>query len=98
MNLTNPIIENYGILASMSWNSNKWADKPTDKDLKTSKYGYVKDKAHMHESLNFGHEIYPPEANGYYIGYTPMLNNPPDAEKSKHVEILFLLSSDYANS
>ena len=97
METNSPIIENYGILASMSWNSNKWADEPTVQDLKASKYGYVKDKSHMHESLNFGHEIYPAEPNGYFIGYTPMFNRPPDIEKSKYVEILFLLSSDYAN-
>ncbi|GAB3533098.1 hypothetical protein GCM10027443_17910 [Pontibacter brevis] len=91
------VIENYGILASMSWNSNKWANDPTEQDLKASNYNFVKNEKHMHESLNFGHDIYPSEADGYYIGYTPMLNRLPAADKQKTVNILFLFSSDYKN-
>ncbi len=93
-----PIIANYGILTSISWNSNKWADNPSTDDLKTSKYDYVKDNAHMHESLNFGHEKFPAEDDGYYIGYTPMFNRPPGIENSKNVNIVFFISSDYKNS
>jgi len=55
------IINNYGILASISWNSNKWADDPTEDDAKRSKYGHVMANSYMVESLNFGHEIYPLE-------------------------------------
>ena len=62
-----PIIYNYGILTSISWNSNNWADEPTSADLKKSKYDYVKDNAHMHESLNFGHETLPAEEDGYIL-------------------------------
>jgi predicted HNH restriction endonuclease len=91
------IIQNFGILASISWNSNDWADEPTTEDLKASKYDYVKDNAHMHESLNFGHEIYPSEDDGFYIGYTPMFNRPPASENSKNVRIVFFTSSDYRN-
>ncbi|MCW5923309.1 MAG: hypothetical protein KIS77_13275 [Saprospiraceae bacterium] len=61
------IIPNFGILASISWNSNKWQDDPTDKDLKASKYDFVIENAHMHESLNFGHEIYPAEEDGSFV-------------------------------
>lgn len=93
----NNIIENFGILASISWNSNDWADEPTTEDLKASKYDYVKDNAHMHESLNFGHELYPSENDGFYIGYTPMFNRPPALENSKNVRIVFFTSSDYRN-
>lgn len=92
------VIENYGILASISWNSNDWADHPTDLDLKKSKYEYVKDNVRMHESLNFGHEKYPVEEEGFYVGYTPMFNRPPDSENSKRVNIVFFISSDYHNS
>ncbi|MBA9078204.1 HNH endonuclease [Rufibacter quisquiliarum] len=92
------IIENYGILASMSWNSNKWAGEPSKEDLNRSKYGYVQDESHAHESLNFGHEIFPPEEDGYYIGYTPMLRKAPAPDKSGSVKIIFLCSSDYKNS
>lgn len=73
MERSTPIIEYFGILTSMSWNSNKWAGEPTAKDIKVSNYGYVKEEAHMHESLNFGHDIYPAEEDGSYIGYSPIL-------------------------
>lgn len=92
------IISNYGILASISWNSNDWADHPTDEDLKRSKYEYVKDNVRMHESLNFGHDRYPVEKEGFYIGYTPMFNRPPDIKNSNDVHIVFFLSTDYHNS
>lgn len=92
------IINNFGILASISWNSNNWSDEPTTEDLKASKYDYVKNKAHMHESLNFGHQIYPSEDNGFYIGYTPMFNRPPKSENSKNVRIVFFTSRDYKNN
>lgn len=52
----------------------------------------------MHESLNFGHEKFPAEDDGYYIGYTPMFNRAPDVENSKNVHIVFFISSDYRNS
>lgn len=91
------IIPNFGILASISWNSKKWQDDPTDKDLKASKYDFVIENAHMHESLNFGHEIYPAEEDGSYIAYTPMFNRLPSIEKSKDVNIVFFTSSDYQN-
>lgn len=91
------VLKNFGILASISWNSNDWSDEPTAEDLKASKYDYVKDNAHMHESLNFGHEIYPSENDGFYIGYTPMFNRPPALENSKNVRIVFFSSSDYRN-
>ncbi len=91
------ILKNFGILASISWNSNDWSNEPTPEDLKKSKYGYVKDNDYMHESLNFGHEIYPNEDNGSYIGYTPMFNRSPALENSKNVKIVFFSSSDYRN-
>lgn len=90
-------ILNYGILASISWNSNNWSGRPTDEDLRASKYDYVRNNAHMHESLNFGHDNFPAEKGGYYIGYTPMFNTPPDANKSRNVQIVFFTSSDYKN-
>jgi 5-methylcytosine-specific restriction protein A len=92
------IIKNFGILASISWNSNHWSEEPTTEDLKASKYDFVKDNAHMHESLNFGHEIYPSEDDGFYIGYTPMFNRPPAKENSKNVKIVFFSSSNYRNN
>lgn len=98
MEIEQTTIINYGILSSISWNSNNWADHPNDEDLKTSKYDYVKDNAHMHESLNFGHDKFPAEQDGYYIGYTPMFNRPPDVNNSRNVQVVFFTSSDYKNS
>lgn len=91
------IIPNYGILTSISWNSNGWKDEPTDEDYKTSKYDYVKEERNMGETLNFGHEIYPIEEDEMYIGYTPLFNRPPAAQRGKDVSIIFLMSSDYRN-
>lgn len=91
------IIENFGIISSISWNSNGWKDDPTEKDLKKSNYGFVKENAHAHEALNFGHEIYPAEEEDYYIAYTPIFNRLPNAEKSRNVSIVFFISTDYEN-
>ncbi|ALM47821.1 hypothetical protein AMR72_02240 [Flavobacterium psychrophilum] len=91
-------IINYGILASIAWNSNKWAAEPSKEDLRTSKYEYVKENAHMHESLNFGHDILPIEDDGYYIGYTPMFRKQPSENKTRNIQIVFFFSSDYKNS
>jgi len=91
------IIKNYGILASVSWNSNKWAGDPTFEDVRNSKYGYVKENHEMHESVNFGHDKFPAEDDGYYIAYSPMFNTLPDVNKSQNVKVLFLFSSDYRN-
>lgn len=91
-------IKNYGIIASISWNSKNWSDHATQKDLNASNYEYVKENGRMHESLNFGHELYPPEEGGFYIGYTPMFNRAPAFINSKNVQIVFFISSDYKNS
>lgn len=98
MYINQTTIINHGILASISWNSNKWEDDPSIEDLKRSKYDYVKDNAHMHESLNFGHDKFPTEEDGYYIGYTPMFNRAPDIKNSRNVQVVFFTSSDYKNS
>lgn len=98
MEMNQTTIKNHGILASISWNSNNWAGHPSDEYLKASKYDYVKNKGHMHESLNFGHKHFPTEENGYYIGYTPMFNRPPDNTNSRNVQVVFFISSDYKNA
>ena len=92
------IIQNYGILTSISWNSNNWSDEPTEEDLKASNYEFVKGNARMHESLNFGHEKFPLEDDGYYIAYSPILKRFKGTENSKNVSIIFFISSDYKNS
>jgi hypothetical protein len=87
--------DNIGILASISWNSNKWAGESTEEDIEKSNYGYVKKEKHMHECLNFGHSIYPLENDNCYIGYTPMFESRFPKES---VKIIFLFSSDYHDS
>lgn len=88
-------INNFGIIAAISWHSNHWADDPEDEDLDKSKFKYVQDNDHMHESLNFGHEKYPAEEDGGYIAYTPMFNRLPGIESSKYVTVVFFKSFDY---
>jgi 5-methylcytosine-specific restriction protein A len=90
-------IENFGIITSISWNSNDWKKPSTDADRDASKYGYVQESDHTHEDLNFGHEVYPSEEDGYYIAYSPIFNRLPSAENSKNVSIVFLISTDYGD-
>ncbi|MGE5418500.1 MAG: hypothetical protein ACM3N1_00185 [Accumulibacter sp.] len=86
---------NYGILASISWNSRKWAGSATDEDLKNSNYGWVKKNHRMMEDLNFGYDQYPSESDGTFIAYTPMFNRMPSLTESKYVEIIFFRSLNY---
>lgn len=88
-------IENYGIITSISWNSNNWQDEPTDEDLAISNYGFVKENAHAHEALNFGHDIYPEEADGYYIAYSPIFNRLPSEQNARNVSIVFFISTNH---
>jgi 5-methylcytosine-specific restriction enzyme A len=88
--------ENLGILTSISWHSNNWKGDPTAEDEKLSQYGYVKDNALMHESLNFAIDL-PLEKDDFFIGYSPKLNNLPSVKNAKDVKIIFLISTDYLN-
>ena len=87
------IERNFGILASIDWNSNKWHDKPTSEDLDKSNYGYVIEHGLTFTSLNFGQEIYPADSKGYYFGLLPQLwSRMPDQEKSRYVDVVFMKS------
>ncbi len=48
--------------------------------------------------LIFGHEVFPLEADGNYIAYTPMFNRLPSPLESKYVEIVFFRSLNYHDS
>jgi len=48
-------IENFGILASLSWNRNRWAGDPSTFDIKKSNYKFVKKHHSLFESITFGH-------------------------------------------
>ena len=93
------MINNFGILASISWNSNGWAGEPSKEDLNKSGYSFVQDEAHMHESLNFGHEKFPIEKGGMFIGYSPKLKEGRVGDNAKDVQVVFFVSTNpYKNS
>ena len=83
--------KNFGILTSISWNSNKWSAAATELDFEKSNYNYVKENGWMHEDLNFGHKLFPCEEDGTFIAYTPMFKRLPTDE----VEIVFFRSLNY---
>ncbi|WP_035558065.1 hypothetical protein [Hymenobacter sp. IS2118] len=84
--------DRYGILTSITWSSTGWTKPLTKEDLKKSKYDFVRDNGEAADHLNFGHELYPAEADGTYIGYSPMLNRNPQV---RDLGAIFFLSSDY---
>ncbi|RZJ53275.1 MAG: hypothetical protein EOO44_09055 [Flavobacterium sp.] len=89
-------VKNFGILASIDWNSNKWQDIATDKDLSHSNFGYVVDTGLTFTSLNFAHNIFPVDDKGYYWGLLPQLwSKMPDKEKAKFVEVVFIKSQNW---
>lgn len=93
-NLTtlNALINRVGIVASMAWNSNKWAGDPSQEDLiHSSGFAHVNTFGTTHEAINFGHKTLPAEAEGYFIGYTPKFNAP-KTPKREDVEVIFLTS------
>jgi 5-methylcytosine-specific restriction protein A len=88
--------KNFGLIAAIDWNSNKWKKLPTKKDLENSNFGYVKDKNMTFTGKNFGHDIYPIDNEGYFWGLLPQLwNRMPDKEKSAYIEIAFIRSQDW---
>jgi 5-methylcytosine-specific restriction protein A len=88
--------ENIGILTSISWSDNNWTSDPSDDDKKNSNYQYVKDNQFMYESLNFGNNIYPAEADGSYIGHSPMFNKIPRESIIESVKIVFFSSTNHS--
>lgn len=86
----------FGLLASIDWNSNKWQDLSTQDDLKHSNFGFVKEHNITYTCLNFAHNKYPVNKDGYYQGLLPQLwSKSLDKEKSKFVEIVFIKSHNW---
>ena len=85
-------VENFGILASIAWNSNGWTRPLTKADLKNVNFGYVKQHQDSADVLNFGHNQYPAEADGTYIGYSPALKQLPAVD---WLGAVFFLSTDH---
>jgi len=90
---------NFGILTSIDWNSRNWHDVLTKEDLEHTTYGYVKKNGYSNTAINFGHELFPVDAKGYYHGLLPQLwSRMPDRKKVKSVVIVFMRSYNYRDS
>ena len=86
----------YGILAAVDWNSQGWQGPSTPEDLANANFNFVKEQDITFTSLNFGHLVFPGDEAGYYRGFLPHLfAKSPDAEKSRHVAIIFIKSKDW---
>ncbi len=86
----------YGILAAVDWNSHDWQGPSTPDDLDHANFNFVKEQDITYTSLNFGHLVFPAEESGYYRGFLPHLfSKSPDAEKSKHLAVVFIKSKDW---
>ena len=91
-------VRNFGILASIDWNSNDWKEQPTEDDLNHSNFGFVVDHGITHTSLNFAHEKYPADDKGYYFGLLPQLwSKMPEKEKARYIEIVFIKAQDWGD-
>ena len=90
------IERNYGILTSIDWNSNNWRDIPTKEDLENANYSYVQEHGYSHTCLNFGHEDYPTDEDGYYYGLLPqMWSRTPDNRRSLYIEVVYIKSQNW---
>ena len=89
--------DNYrGVLASIDWNSNHWKNLPTNEDIAKSHYDFVVKNGYTYTFLNFAHNLYPTNSNGYYEGCLPSLfTKKIDKKKGKDVKIIFIYSKDW---
>ncbi|NBB18808.1 hypothetical protein GVN20_05515 [Runella sp. CRIBMP] len=87
---------NYGMLASLDWNSNLWKAPSTLNDLNNSDFGFVNEFGFTYTCLNFGQDIFPTDADGFYSGLLPhTYSRPANTENSKDVKIVFLKSKNW---
>jgi hypothetical protein len=90
---------NFGILASIDWNSNQWKGLPTKEDIENSSYSAVKESGISYSCINFGHEVFPVEYNGYYAAILPQIAAKSiDNIKAKYVSVVFLKSHNYIDN
>jgi hypothetical protein len=85
-----------GILASIDWNSNKWSDIPTNNDITNSDYRFVIDNGYSFTFLNFGHNLFPTNENGYYQGCLPCLfSKNINSKKENLINVVFIYSKNW---
>ncbi|MCW5911946.1 MAG: hypothetical protein KIT62_12775 [Cyclobacteriaceae bacterium] len=77
-----------GILTSIDWNSNGWKKFPTQEDIDTSNFKYVQDSKITQTFLNFGHNDFPADDNGYFWGNFPQLWS--KTPQVKNIEIILI--------
>lgn len=89
-------MKNYGILASLDWNSNQWQDAPTEADLENTPFEWVKKDQRSDTCLNFGHKLFPAEDENYYLGNVPHFGNSGvDPKNAAHINVVFFKSKNY---
>jgi len=85
-----------GILASIDWNSNKWANIPTDDDIDNNDYVFVRNNRYSYTFLNFGHNIYPTNENGYYQCFLPCFySKNVNSKKANFINVAFIFSKNW---
>lgn len=90
---------NYGILASIDWNSNRWKNYPTDDDLLNSSYDYVLQNNHTFTYLNFAVDEVPGLKEDQYEAFIPFFwPEPPSIENRKYVNVIFVKSKNYLDN
>lgn len=90
------IVERFGVIGSITWNSNRWQSLPTQEDIANSNYENVRINGRTQDCLNFAHENLPLEDGGVFKGYSSSFNrNQPTGERGKNIKILFLISTKY---
>ena len=88
--------KNFGILASIDWNSNNWTKYPTQEDLDNSDFEYVKKHNHTFTYLNFAHKNIPGLIEGEYEALIPHFwSELPSPENSRYVNVVFIKSKNY---
>ena len=91
-------MKNYGILASLDWNSNQWQDAPTAEDIENAPYEWVKKNQRSNTCLNFGHKLFPAEDENYYLGNVPHFGNSGvDPKSATHINVVFFKSKNYVD-
>jgi hypothetical protein len=85
-----------GILAAQDWNSYQWSQGSSKEDLENTSFGFAGNDTINATDLNFGHEQYSTDEQGFYLGVLPQFNTKaPDRAKVKDVKIVFLKSRNW---